>query len=457
MSATAPHTDVEKSTIRKISWRFLPIIIGAYFIAYVDRVDIGMVKAEMAPDIGMSDVQFGLASGLIFIGLIFFEVPSNKLALKWTPRVWIPRIMVTWGIVVIATASITSTGQLNILRILLGLAEAGMAPAVFLYLSQWFPAKHRAKALAGFYLSLPLAMAVGSPLTGWLLEVSHNWFGLTGWRWVFLIQGVAAIAVAFPVFRLLGKTPSQAGFLSPAERDWLCDTMAAEEAAKAGIAPKTFWRSIIDKRVLVLGVVYLLLGYGVNALVYWLPSIIDDASPGLSSLQLGLLSAAPFVVAAIGIWVVGVIAHRTQARLWNILAPALIAIAGFGCAAAFMDTPAIAFAAIAISLAGALAVQPQFWTLPSAYLTGASAAGGVAIINAINNIGGFAGPYTFGLFSEVGGDSALLPFLAILVAEIGSVVLIVFAYRGLRRDERGRAGETAATIDASRATTTRTP
>ncbi|MGH8879491.1 MAG: MFS transporter, partial [Stackebrandtia sp.] len=349
--APGAPADVETSAIRKITWRFLPIIIGAYFIAYIDRVNIGMVKHEMAPDIGMSDIQFGLASGLIFIGLIFFEVPSNKLALKWTPRVWIPRIMVTWGIVVILNAFIQHTSQLYALRIALGLAEAGMAPAVFLYLAQWFPGRHRAKALSAFYLSLPLAMAVGSPLTGWILEFSHNWFGMAGWRWVFIIQGAAAIVVALPVFLLLAKKPGEASWLSDAERTWLKAELDAEDRAKAQHAPPTFWRSIIDSRVLVLGVVYLLLGYGVNALVYWLPSIVDAATPGMSSLQLGVVSALPFIVAAIGIYAVGVAAHRTQARLWNMLVPALIGVAGFAGAAMFMDSPTPALIMIAVSLA----------------------------------------------------------------------------------------------------------
>ncbi|WP_051579850.1 MFS transporter [Pseudonocardia acaciae] len=420
--------ELEKSTMRRVAWRFLPVIVVTYFVAYVDRVNIGMVKAEMSHDIGLTSVGFGLASGLIFIGLILFEVPSNRMALRFGARKWITRIMLSWGLVVIATSLVQTPGHLYIARVLLGLGEAGMAPALFLFLGQWFPGRHRAAAFSALFLSIPIAMAFGSPLTGWLLESTHDALGLPGWRWVFLIEGAAALAVAPLVFILLADTPARAGWLREDQRAWLDARLAEEHEQRKAGAPHSFWRALTDRRVLLLSAIFLLLGYGTNAMVYWLPTIVRNATVNLSPLRVGLVSATPFVVAAGAIVLVGYVARRVGNRRSVLLAPVLVSLVGFVGAMLLLHQIVFAMALICLALGGALAAQPQFWTLPTGYLTGASAAGGIAMINSVNNVGGFAAPYTFGWLTQASGGSAL-PFLVMASAQALAAILIVVAYR----------------------------
>ncbi|MGW2663770.1 MFS transporter [Nocardia tengchongensis] len=408
--------------------RFVPVIILAYFVAYIDRVNLGMVKSDMAPEIGLTDVGFGLASGLIYVGLIFFEVPSNLFALKFGSRRWITRIMVSWGVIVMACALIQNSDQLYIMRLLLGLGEAGMAPAFFLYLAQWFPARHRGRTLSAFYLSVPLAMALGSPLTGWLLESFHELLGISGWRWVFLLEGMAAIAVAPLIFYRLADRPRDAKFLNVSEQQWLENELSRESHEAEKHNSRSFLGSLTDKRVLLFAVTYMLLGYGTNGLAYWMPSVVKNATHNLTSLQIGLVSAIPFVSATIGILATGRIAERTGAKLWNILIPLVISVVGFT-AAVLTHSIVLTVGAICIALTGALAAQPQFWTLPTAYLTGASAAGGLAMINSVSNIGGFAGPFSFGWLKALGGGSVTYPFIASLVAQALAAAGIIIAHR----------------------------
>ncbi|MDI2037291.1 MFS transporter [Paenarthrobacter nitroguajacolicus] len=429
MTTSMSRSAVEHSTIRKITFRFIPVIILAYFVAYIDRVNIGMIKQAMSADIGLTDVAFGLASGLIFIGLIFFEIPSNKLAHKVGPRRWIARIMASWGVVVMAGALIQIPEHLYVMRVVLGLAEAGMAPAVFLFLAQWFPRQYRARALSAFYLSVPIAMAFGSPLTGWILEVTHNLVGIDGWRWVFLVEGFAAIIVAPVVLRLLSDHPSKAKWLTAEEQSWLTNTLEEEGRGVPASAPHSFRGSLVDGKVWIFAVTYLFLGFGANALVYWMPTIVGSATRGLGPLQIGLVSAIPFVCAAFGIYLTGRIAERTQAKRWNILSPVLVSVAGFAAVLVFDGNITMQMAMISLALAGALASQPQFWTLPTSYLSGAAAAGGIALINSVNNIGGFLGPYSFGWLKEIGGNSTMLPFIVIAAAQVLAAAGVLIAYR----------------------------
>ncbi|BCW36020.1 MFS transporter [Arthrobacter sp. StoSoilA2] len=433
MKYYASRSAVEHSTIRKITFRIIPLIILAYFVAYIDRVNIGMVKKDMAVDIGLTDVAFGLASGLIFIGLIFFEIPSNKLAHMVGPRRWITRIMASWGVVVMTGALIQIPEHLYLMRVVLGIAEAGMAPAVFLFLAQWFPRQHRARALSAFYLSVPIAMALGSPLTGWILEATDNLIGVDGWRWVFLIEGFAAILVAPFVLRGLTDRPSKAKWLTAQEQQWLTETLEDENHDVPAHAPHSFRGSLTDGKVWIFAVTYLFLGFGANAMVYWMPSIVGAATKNLGSLQIGLVSAIPFVCAALGIYITGRIAERTQAKLWNILVPVFVSVVGFAAVLVVNGNIAMQMAMISLALAGALASQPQFWTLPTAYLSGAAAAGGIALINSVNNIGGFLGPYSFGWLKEIGNNSTLLPFTVIAAVQVLAAAGVLLANRSKSR------------------------
>lgn len=419
--------------MRKVAFRFLPIILVTYFVAYIDRVNIGMVKSDMSAGIGLTTVGFGLASGLIYIGLIFFEVPSNRLAVKFGARKWITRIMLTWGIVVMATSLVHTPGHLYVVRVLLGLGEAGMAPALIMFIGQWFPGRYRATAFSALFLSVPVAMAFGSPLTGWLLESTHDWLGLPGWRWVFLIEGTAALLVAPLVFFLLADRPGKARWLAEDERAWLEQRLEAEDRQRGTGVPHSFRRALLDRRVLLLSLIFLFLGYGTNAMVYWLPTIVRTATAGLSPLQVGLVSATPFVVAAAAIVLVGWCGRRLGNTRGVLLTPVVLSLVGFAGAMLALQHIVAAMVLICLALAGGLAAQPQFWTLPTGYLAGAGAAGGIAMINSVNNLGGFAAPYTFGWLTQASHGSAL-PFVVMAGAQALAAVLIVVAYRNRPAD-----------------------
>ncbi|MEU8691142.1 MFS transporter [Streptomyces sp. NPDC048665] len=426
---TAPDaSDLEKRTVRKITWRLMPILVAAYFTAYLDRTNLGVMKSELSNGLGLSDVAFGLVSGIFFLSYVLCEVPSNRLAHRLGPRIWIPRIMITWGIVAVATSFVYSPGQLYAARILLGIAEAGMAPAVFLCIAQWFPSRHRGRALSAFYLGIPLAMVVGNPLTGWLLDVTHRLGGIDGWRWVFVIEGGAALVLAPLAILRLTKSPAQARWLNAEERDWLASTLAAEEAEKSEAAPHSFRQGLTDRRVLVLSLAFLLICYGSNALTFWLPSVIQDATPGMSSTRVGLISALPFACALAAIYVTGRIASRTGARTWNVFGPLAVAAASFALVTLLIGKPAVTLVLLCVAIAASLTTQAQFWTIPTGYLVGAGAASGIALINATGNIAGFAGPYSFGWFKSADPTGAL-PFAVMTLCLLATLALLAHVRR----------------------------
>ncbi|WPB89308.1 MFS transporter [Streptomyces malaysiensis] len=410
----------------------MPVLVAAYFTAYLDRTNLGVMKSELSGGLGLSDVAFGLASGIFFLSYVLCEVPSNRLAHRLGPRIWIPRIMLTWGVVAVATALVHSPAQLYLARILLGIAEAGMAPAVFLCIAQWYPERHRGRALSAFYLGIPLAMVIGNPLTGWILDTTHRLGGIDGWRWVFVIEGAAALVLVPLALARLTKSPAQARWLSDEERDWLTSTLAEEEKAKAPSAPHSFWRGLTDRRVLVLALAFLLICYGSNALTFWLPSVIDDATPGMSSTQVGVVSALPFACALAAIYAVGRIASRTGASTWNVFGPLTVAALSFALVTLFIGRPGLTLALLCVAIAASLTTQAQFWTVPTGYLTGAGAASGIALINATGNIAGFAGPYSFGWLKDADSSGAL-PFAVMTACLLVTIVLMAHVRRQLAK------------------------
>ncbi|WP_051735665.1 MFS transporter [Streptomyces sp. NRRL B-3229] len=421
-------SDLERRTIRKITWRLMPILVAAYFTAYLDRTNLGVMKGRLSAGLGLTDVAFGLAGGIFFLGYVLCEVPSNRLAHRLGPRLWIPRIMISWGVVAMATSLVHSPTQLYAARVLLGIAEAGMAPAVFLCIAQWYPARHRGRALSAFYLGIPLAMVVGNPLTGWLLDATHRLGGIDGWRWVFLIEGGAALVLAPPAILRLTGSPAQATWLSPQERDWLTTTLAEEERAKAPDAPHSFRHALTDRRVLVLSLAFLLICYGSNALTFWLPSVIENATPGMSSTKVGLVSALPFACALVSIYVIGRAAARSGARTWNVFGPLTLAAVSFALVAVFIGRPALTLVLLCVAISASLSTQAQFWTIPTGYLIGAAAAGGIALINATGNIAGFAGPYSFGWLKSADASGAL-PFVVMTGCLLITIALIAHVRR----------------------------
>lgn len=385
-------TDVLGARVmRKIGWRILPFAMLLYFVSFIDRVNIGFAALTMNKDVGLSSAAFGLGAGIFFAGYFLFEVPSNLILHKVGARVWIARVMISWGIASGATAFVQGPTGFYILRFLLGVAEAGFFPGMILYLSYWFPASHRAAATSVFMAAAPLSTALGSPLSGALMEV-HSVLGLKGWQVMFLAEAVPAILLGIAVLFVMTSKPENAKWLSNEERLWLVGSLRREQ--QDGARHRSILKGMMDGRVLVLALIYFGTSAGLYVLGIWSPQII--ARFGLTPLQIGWLNAAPGIAAVVAMIVWSRHSDRTGERTWHVVIACLLAAAGlFWCGAA----ASLAGVVVALTLVniGVSASKPPLWAMPGKFLDGAGAAAGIATINCLGNLGGFVGPAMIGL------------------------------------------------------------
>jgi D-galactonate transporter len=382
-------------------------------VAYLDRVNVGFAALTMNKDLGFTAEMFGFGAGIFFFGYFIFEVPSNLLLEKFGARMWIARIMISWGVVSTAMAFIVGPYSFYVMRFLLGVAEAGFFPGIILYLTYWFTAAERARWVGMFMAAIPLSSVIGGPISGWILDHMNGVEGLKGWQWLFIIEGVPSIIVGFCVLQYLLDKPENAAWLDPAERDALNARLAAERSNREAVRHYSLKDALTDPRVLALSLVYFGLVSGNYGLGYWLPTIVKgvattmalDASTGIAMNTLvGYLVAVPYALAVVGmIWWT----KRSDAvgeRTWHVAAPAILGGVALA-AAAYLSNPLLAAIAVTICAISTYAALPTFWTLPTAFLTGTAAAGGIALINSIGNIGGFAGPYAMGYLRDATGST----------------------------------------------------
>lgn len=398
MAEAALATQVTKKLYRRIVWYCFFLFV----INYLDRVNIGFAALQMNAEIGLSAKAYGMGAGIFFLGYILFEVPSNLILHKVGPRIWIARIMVTWGIVCCAMAALQGPNSFYLLRFLLGLAEAGFAPGILLYLTNWFPKKERGKAVAGFMLATVLSSVFGAPLSGWIMSAAHGWMGWSGWRWMFLIEGIPAVIFGVVTFFYLADRPETARWLSAAERTWLTRTLARDVDASAAHNTHSFGAALRDTRVWVLTAIYAFNGMAIYGVVLWLPQIVRSVG-GLTTMQTGIVSAIPFVFGALGLIFIARSSDRTGERRWH---TALAGLSGgiFLALSAIAPTPLLGLVALCFCAIGLWATLGVFWTLPAQFLTGAAAAGGLAFINGVAQLGGFTGPYLVGWIRESTGS-----------------------------------------------------
>ncbi|GGB01461.1 MFS transporter [Brucella endophytica] len=428
---------VEKSAISKISIRLVPFIALMFFINFLDRTAISFAgPSGMTADLALSAAQFGFAAGIFFVGYIILEIPSNLALHKFGARKWLARIMVTWGIVAILFTWVSSATELYILRFLLGVAEAGFFPGAILFLSTWVPSRHRNKILALFYLAQPLTTVIGAPLAAQLIEM-HGAFGLEGWRIMFFGVAVPAIIVGIITWFYLPDTPNDANWLTQDERDWLNGELAQEEKIKekARDSHKT-GLALADKRVWLLSIIYFGLIYGLYALAFFLPTIIGGFEQQFNSkfgmLEKGLITAIPYLPAAIALHFWSRDAARRGVRPWHIGIPALVGAVAIP-TALFMPTPATTILMITLTACAIFSALPNFWAIPSRFLTGSAAAAGIALINTIGNIAGFAAPYITGLVKEWTGLYEMPMFIVGVAMLISS--LLAFSLTGRFKDQ----------------------
>ncbi len=410
------------SALRKVAWRLIPFMALLYFVAFLDRVNIGFAALTMNADLGLSPRMFGFASGIFFIGYVLFEVPSNIIMERVGARIWIARIMITWGLLSAGTAFVSSPTSLYVLRFLLGVAEAGFFPGMILYLTYWFPAPFRARILGAFMVALPVSNVIGSPVSTALLSFEAR--GLHGWQWMFLLEGIPAVLCGVAVLAFLRDGPAKAAWLTDEERNWLQSELAAERAAHGTVAHSSL-ASLREPRVWFFGLIYFGMLVGMYGFGFWLPQIVKGFGT-LSNFQVGLATALPYAAAALTMYFWGKHSDRTRERTWHIALPAFVGAVGLALSAYLGGTPALALAALTLSAMGCYAALPIFWTLPTSMLAAGAAAAGIALVNSIGNTGGFLGPTLVGYVTDATGSyAAALWTLAGFVAFSGVAVLTI--------------------------------
>ncbi len=424
-------SDIEAQTLRRVTIRLVPLLMALYFVNYLDRTNLGIAKAEVSADLQLSATMFGLASGIFFIGYVLVEVPSNLALVRFGARRWLARIAVSWGIVAVALGFAPNAATLLVLRFLLGVAEAGLFPGVVFYLSQWFPAAYRARVVGVFMLAIPVASAIGTPLAAWLIETGHGVFGLAGWRFMMICVGLPAVLLGVVCWFHLTDRPADARWLTGAQRRWLTETLAAEHHDTAARHRYPLRRTLRSPRVWALAVVYFGIAYGLYALAFFLPSIVagfkQTFGVQLSLIQVGLITAVPYTVAAVAMFFWSRHADRRHEYVWHVALP--LALGGLAIPVAlYLRHPVAVMVPVTLAAVGIYSALPVFWALPSKFLTGTAAAAGIGLINSLGNLGGFAAPYATGALSDATGSNragmwavgAVMAGCAALVVALGS-------------------------------------
>jgi MFS transporter, ACS family, tartrate transporter len=393
-------SEIQTRVLRKITWRIVPFIMLLYFVAFIDRVNIGFASLTMNKDIGLSPTVYGFGAGIFFWGYFLFEVPSNIILHKVGARIWIARVMITWGIVSAAMAFVQGPTSFYVLRFLLGVAEAGFFPGIILYLSYWFPARQRAAVTALFMAAAPLSTVLGSPVSGALLEMD-GMLGFKGWQWLFVLEAFPAVLLGFVVLAFLTDRPEKAKWLADDERRWLVETMNVESTSKAATSKHSIWRGLADPRVLALALIYFGTSAGLYTLGVWAPQIIKQF--GLSTLQVGFLNALPASAAVVAMVLWARHSDRTGERTWHVVLACLLAAAGLAFAGLATGVVTVLVALTLVNI-GISSAKPPLWSMPTLFLSGPAAAAGIATINSIGNLGGFVGPAMIGWIKDQTGS-----------------------------------------------------
>jgi D-galactonate transporter len=431
---------IERTTISKVMWRLMPFLVVCYFVAYLDRVNVGFAKLQMNAALGLSEAAYGLGAGLFFISYFLLEVPSNLALDRFGARLWIARIMLSWGVIsalfafvgpIASALDVSNQAVFYTLRFLLGAAEAGFFPGIIYYLTLWFPSVYRARVVSLFMLAIPFSSIIGAPISGALLNIT-GW-GLDGWQWLFILEALPSILMAFGVVFYLTDRPAQATWLREEERTWLEARLAAERQKKEAVEHLSIGKAMADPRVLACSVVYFCLNAASYGVAFFLPTIVKGF--GVSNFETGLLSALPFVFGAVGMVLLGRSSDRTLKRREHVCFAMVLAAVGVA-GAGLVSAPVLVLGLLCLGQIGVSATPPLLWPIPSAFLTGTSAAAGIAAINSIGNLSGFAGPYMMGYLKDLTGD-----FTAGLLLLGGCALVGGLTVLGLRTDARLEAAE----------------
>jgi len=430
--------EFQNETLRRVTWRLIPFMMLLYFIAFLDRANVGFAAMDMNRDLNITKTLFGFGSGAFFIGYFFFELPSNLLLDRFGARKWIARIMISWGIVSAATALVVGPKSYIAVRILLGVAEAGFFPGMILYLTYWFPSTIRSRITALFVAAIPISGIIGAPVSGYLLELKGVG-GMAGWQWMFIMEAIPALLLGFIVPFYLTNRPAEARWLKTDQAEWLQKTLDAEDYHKPHMP---LLRALAHPSILALSAVYFCMMVGLYGLNFWMPTVLGRDGVGIASPQLKWILAIPPLCGVLTMFFWGRRSDRKQEREWHVLWAMFFGALGFALAAAathkgfganftpvFNQTLAtLGFVCVAV---GVFCAMPTFWPLPSTRLRGTAAAGGIAVVNSIGNLGGFVGPYIIGAMkdSHYGYPGGLV--VSALFMAFGGILVVITRSRAL--------------------------
>ena len=411
---------LERTTMARVTRRLLPMLMLCYFVAYLDRVNIGFAGLTMNKDLGFSAAVFGFGGGIFFLGYFIFEVPSNVILEKVGARTWIARILVTWGIISGLTALVVGQYSFFTIRFLLGLAEAGFFPGMILYLTWWFPSFYRSRITAMFMAAIPISNIIGSVVSGAILNL-HGWLNLAGWQWLFILEAAPAIVLGVIFYLYMTDRPEHAQWLEPGQRRWLIERLAAERTQREAIRHYSLGEALRDRRVLLLSLVYFGGAYAGYGIVLFQPQIVRKLAEGYGTI--GLINAIPYVFGVFAMILWGRHSDRTGERAGHTAIGYAVGAIGL-IACGLMTDPVMTMAMLVLAAMGQSSTGPCFWSLPTAMLSGTAAAGGIALINALGNLGGFFGPYIFGLVRDATGNFTL-GLVAIALGPIVSAIVVL--------------------------------
>jgi ACS family tartrate transporter-like MFS transporter len=416
---------IERSTMRKIYLRLLPFAMLCYILAYIDRINVSFAALTMRDDIGMSAATFGFAVGMFYWGYFIFEVPSNVILEKIGARIWIARIMVTWGILAVATAFVTNSTSFGIVRFLLGVAEAGFFPGIVLYFTYWFPSNHHARIVAGFLVGLPVAVALGSPISTSLLYLD-GLFNLRGWQVMYIAEGLPTVVLGIITYFVLTDRPQQAKFLTEEERNWLVTTIASERRATEQVRRYNLWEALYNPKVLLLALNYLGIVTASLGMLFFIPQIIKSLG-NYSNMTVGWLTMIPYICGGIALVVWGRISDLMDERRWNLFIACVFSTVGLIIAGMTMGTW-WALVGMSIAAMGFYGSKGPFFAMPPMFLTGPALAAGIAWINSLGNLGGFFGPWYVGVMKDMTGSFAGGLYGLALLGFISSLVCALFLH-----------------------------
>ena len=394
---------IEERTVGKVFWRLMPFLCLLYIIAFLDRVNVSYAALSMNKDLGFSNAVYGLGAGIFFIGYFVMEIPGNLIMVRVGARIWIARILITWGIIAGLTALVATPQQFYLVRFFLGVAEASFFPGIICYLGMWSRAEDQAKAVAVFMMSLPLCNVLGAPISGYLLGI--DWLGIAGWKWLFILEAIPAVILGIITPFYLTNRPADAKWLADDERNWLIGVLAAEDNKKHEKKKYTLLQAFTDIDVIILSAVYFFWICGFYGLGLFLPILIKSLSAAISNQMVGFLVAAPYAFAFIAMFLIGRNSDRTGERRWHAVLGMVTGAIGLGCSVLFAHVSVfVSMIFFTVAVMGTYASFGPFWAIPQSFLTATAAAGAIAMINSIGNFGGFAGPYMMGYIREATGS-----------------------------------------------------